>query len=75
MSGAKHTPGNPVPIRLMHENGKAVTVSQYGSGGLAVIAWRKSGAPLLCLRLEINEARELRAELDAAISKAAGSAA
>jgi hypothetical protein len=54
-------------LTLKKEGGKSLTVNAHGSD-VALIVWRKNGAPLLPLQLNRIEAQRLRAMLDAAIT-------
>jgi hypothetical protein len=53
------------PLRPIAENGKAITVQQSGCR-VALIVWRKNGAPVTPLELSKAEALELAEMLRAA---------
>jgi hypothetical protein len=52
-------------IRPIHENGKAITAEPSGDR-VALIVWRKNGAPMLPLVLTKSEARALSRQLEGA---------
>jgi hypothetical protein len=55
-------------LTLKKEGGKSLTVNAHGAD-VALIVWRKNGAPLLPLQLNRIEAQRLRTMLEAAINE------
>jgi hypothetical protein len=55
---------------MKYENGKKITVNAAGVD-VALIVWRKTGGPLLPLKLNRIEAQRLRDMLDAAVAESA----
>jgi len=54
-------------LTLRRENGKCISAPAMVNGRAALIVWRKSGAPLLTLYLDSDEAAQLADMLHTAI--------
>lgn len=59
-----------LPMSLVHENGKKITVDVFTPSTVSLIVWRKNDAPMLPLHLTLSEAQGLATLLTKRIADA-----